>query len=118
MEENSDQILADLAKRQRYSRGPKRIDGILSELMTRRGYARVFSNNKLLEAWSEAVPASLAGQTYPGKLSRGLLEVAVENSAVLQELAFSKQQIIAELNGLLDGQRIRDIRFRVSPLDR
>ena len=57
-------------------------------------------------------------QVATGKLSRGLLEVAVENSAVLQELAFSKQQIIAELNGLLDGQRIRDIRFRVSPLDR
>ena len=117
MEDNSEQILADLAGKQRFQRGPKRIDGILSDLMTRRGYARVFSNNKLLEAWEQVVPASLASQACPGKLSRGLLEVAVENSVALQELAFAKQEMIDGLNRLIDGQKIRDIRFRVTPLD-
>lgn len=117
MEDNSEQILADLAKKQRFWRGPKRIDGILSDLMTRRGYARVFSNNDLLEAWGQVVPASLARQSCPGKLSRGVLQVAVDNSTALQELAFAKQQMIDGLNRLVDGQTIRDIRFRVTPLD-
>ena len=117
MKNSSDDILADLAKKQRFRRGPKRIDGILSDLMTRRGYARVFSNNKLLEAWGQAVPALLGELTCPGKLTRGLLDVEVENSTALQELAFSKQKIINDLNELLDGQRVRDIRFRVTPLE-
>lgn len=117
MVDDSEQILADLARKQRFRRGPRRIDGILSDLMTRRGYARVFSNKDLLEAWEQVVPASLANQACPGKISRGLLEVAVENSTALQELAFVKQQMIDGLNGLVDGQHIRDIRFRVTPLD-
>ena len=117
MQDSSDDILAELAKKQRFRRGPKRIDGILSDLMTRRGYARVFSNNELLEAWAQAVPDRLGELTCPGKLSRGLLEVEVENSTALQELAFSKQKIINDLNQHLDGQRVRDIRFRVTPLE-
>jgi len=117
MEENSDDILAELAGKQRFRRGPRRIDGILSDLMTRRGYARVFSNNELLEAWNKAVPADLRGLTSPGKLSRGRLAVDVENSAALQKLAFAKQDIITDLNRLLDEQKVRDIRFRVTPLE-
>ena len=117
MEDSSDDILAKLAKKQRFRRGPKRIDGILSDLMTRRGYARVFSNNELLEAWGQAVPARLGELTCPGILARGLLDVEVENSTALQELAFSKQKIINDLNQLLDGQKVRDIRFRVAPLE-
>ena len=117
MEDRSDDILAELAKKQRFRRGPKKIDGILSDLRTRRGYARVFSNNELLAAWSQSVPARLGELTCPGKLSRGLLDVEVENSTALQELAFSKQKIINDLNQLLDGQRVRDIRFRVAPLE-
>ena len=117
MEESNDDILAELAGKQRFRRGPRRIDGILSDLMTRRGYARVFSNNELLEAWNKAVPAHLRRLTYPGKLSRGLLAVDVENSTALQELAFSKHNIITELNRLIDGQGVRDIRFRVAPLE-
>ncbi len=117
MKDSSDDILAELAKKQRFRRGPKRIDGILSDLMTRRGYARIFSNNGLLEAWSQAVPTRLGELTCPGKMTRGLLDVEVENSTALQELAFSKQKIINDLNQLLDGQRVRDIRFRVTPLE-
>ena len=117
MQENSEQVLAELAKKQRFRRGPRRIDGILSDLMMRRGYARVFSNNDLAKAWSQVVPADLAGQTCPGKLSRGLLQVAVESSAAVQQLAFEKQQMIAGLNRLLSGQKVLDIRFRVTPLD-
>lgn len=117
MKDSSDDILSELAKKQRFRRGPKRIDGIISDLITRRGYARVFSNNELQAAWNQVVSAPLNGLTCPGKLSRGLLDVEVENSAALQELAFSKQKIINDLNQLLDGQRVRDIRFRVTPLE-
>ena len=118
MEESNDDILEKLAGKQRFRRGPRRIDGILSDLLTRRGYARVFSNNALLEAWNKAVPADLRRLTNPGKLSRGLLAVDVENSTALQQLTFSKHDIITELNRLLDEQQVRDIRFRVTPFER
>lgn len=116
MQSDEDRILEDLAKRQRFVPTPKRIDGIVSELLTRRGYARVFSAENLLDAWQDAVPPALAQLSRPGKISRGLLQVVVDNSAALQELAFIKQQVVQKLNDRLDGNKVRDLRIRVTPL--
>jgi len=40
----------------------------------------------------------------------------VDNSAALQELAFIKQQVVQKLNDRLDGNKVRDLRIRVTPL--
>ena len=96
---------------------PKPISNILAELLARRGYARVQAAGLSQQAWSEAAGETLAAQTRPGKVSRGVLEVFVTNSMLAQELGFAKKKLLARLQQLQPDEKIRDLRFRVGPLD-
>jgi len=80
--------------------------------MARRGYARILSNHQFSDAWIQA-SGRLHQQSRSGQLRRGVLEVVVANSLVLQELTFQKRQILTTLNQLLPDQKIRDLRFCV-----
>jgi predicted nucleic acid-binding Zn ribbon protein len=93
--------------------GPQRIDDIFSELLVRRGYAREQTATAFAQAWAEAVGPQWAASSRAGRLSRGVLEVFVENSTLLQELTFQKQTLLAALSGRLPEQGIRDLRFRL-----
>jgi predicted nucleic acid-binding Zn ribbon protein len=86
---------------------------VLAELFARRGYARLRGGQALAEAWCAAAGARLATGTRPGRLRAGCLEVLVEHSALVQELAFEKQAILDRLAALLPAERIRDLRWRV-----
>jgi predicted nucleic acid-binding Zn ribbon protein len=113
----TDAVCRDIAGRQRYLGGPARIADALSQLMARRGYARIQAASELDAAWGDAVGEQLATQSRPGNLRRGVLEVTVGNSAVLQELTFVKRTILKELQRTVPEQKIRDLRFRVGPID-
>ena len=104
-------------KSQGRSRGPERIGDVLAGLMARRGYARLDTASAFAESWEEAAGAKLAGKSRPGNVRRGVLEVMVENSAVMQELTFQKMQVLGALGRLLPDQKIRDLRFRVGQID-
>ncbi len=110
-------ICDEITSRQRYRAGPKRMADIVSELMSRRGYADLQSSAQCADAWRAAAGASLASHSVAGKIRRGVLEVFARNSAVLQELTFRKKQLIAELTRLTPDSKIRDVRFRVGPVD-
>ncbi len=110
-------VCRDIAGRQRHLGGPQRIADALSRLMARRGYARIQAASELDAAWSGAVGDPLAGQSRPGNLRRGVLDVTVGNSAVMQELTFIKRTILKELERMVPEQKIRDLRFRVGPID-
>jgi len=69
---------------------PKKIADALSNLMARKGYARVLAVSALDDAWQAAAGERLAGHSRPGVVKRGVLEVVVRSSAVLQELTFAK----------------------------
>lgn len=96
--------------------GPQRINDVFSELLARRGYARELTAIGFAQAWAEAVGPQWAGSSRAGQVKRGVLEVFVENSAVLQELTFQKQALLAALVGRLPEQGIRDLRFRLGPI--
>ena len=110
-------IIEDLAARQRFGRAPKRMADILSRLIARKGYGRLQSTAVFEEAWKTAVGELLAGQSRPGSVRRGTLEVIVQNSAVAQELQFNKQQVLGKLKKLVSDYVIHDIRFRVGAID-
>lgn len=93
-------------------RGPESISNILSELMARRGYARVQSAQAYEAAWREAAGALAAEYTRVGALRRGRLEVVVANSTLIQELMFQKPDLLKALAELLPDEGIQDIRFR------
>lgn len=116
-DENLQAICHDIASRQRYRAGPKRVGDVVNELMARRGYAQVQSSAACADAWRTAAGTSLASHTIAGNIRRGVLEVYARNSAVVQELTFRKKQLIAQLVKLTPDSKIRDLRFRVGPVD-
>ncbi len=95
---------------------PTRLADALSELITRRGYARSLANQGYQEAWTAAVGASLAKRCRVGSVRRGALEVTVANSALVQELTFQKAELISKLAQQIPQERITDIRLRVGPV--
>jgi len=95
---------------------PKPIADVLSELLARRGYARIQSAGLCIEAWREAAGEALAASTRPGAIRRGVLEVVVSNSTLVQEMSFQKLALLGKLAELLPDENIRDLKFRVGPV--
>jgi predicted nucleic acid-binding Zn ribbon protein len=97
--------------------GPRAIGDVLSELMARRGYARVQTGEASEEAWRQAAGPLAAKYTRVGQVRRGTLEVIVANSALVQELGFQKQGLLKTLAALLPDAGIKNIRFRVGTIE-
>ncbi|NBW96616.1 MAG: DUF721 domain-containing protein, partial [Planctomycetia bacterium] len=64
-------------------------------------------------AWAQAAPAAFRGASQPGLVRRGVLEVLVSHSALVQEMGFYKRDILARLAELVPAEGITDIRCRV-----
>ncbi len=97
-------------------REPRHIGDVLSQLIARRGYARVQSAGAFAEAWRQAVGERFAKSTRALAVKRGVLEVLVGNSTLAQELGFEKKNLVRKLTGLLPDEKIHDLKFRVGPL--
>jgi len=95
---------------------PQHIGNVLSELMARRGYARVQSATAYDTAWREAAGELVAEHTCVGSLRRGTLEVIVANSTLMQELGFRKAALLKTLGRLLPDEGIENLRFRVGTI--
>jgi predicted nucleic acid-binding Zn ribbon protein len=99
-------------------RGPKPLSDILSELFATRGFGRLRALKELEDAWNAAVGEPGCHQTKVGAVRRGVLNVTVAHSTLLEELAaFQKPSLLAALRQNAPGTLIHDIRFRVGPID-
>lgn len=92
---------------------PQAIGDVLSQLMARRGYARLQAQGVLAEAWSTAAGPQLAAVTRAGRIWQGVLEVTATSSVAVQELSFRRVALLARLGELLPEHAIRELRFRV-----
>jgi hypothetical protein len=63
------------------------------------------------------VGSELAGETRPGKVRGGVLEVFTVNSTLLQELTFRKTELVKKLTSAAPQFKIRDLRFRLGALE-
>jgi predicted nucleic acid-binding Zn ribbon protein len=99
------------------ARGPQPIGNVLSQLMSRRGYARVQSAAAYDDAWREAAGPLMAAYTRVGQLRRGTLEIVVGNSTLVQELGFQKQALLKSLAQLLPDEGIENLRFRTGSIE-
>jgi hypothetical protein len=93
--------------------GPRTIGSVMSRLLARTGYDRQHGSEGLAAAWQEVAPATLRGCSQPGLVRRGVLEVFVSHSALVQEMGFHKRDVLARLGQLVPGEGITDIRCRV-----
>lgn len=112
-EEALENLRRDAVRKQHFPKGPKKMADVMSGLMARKGFARVMSVSAFTTIWQAAVGEKLASQTRTGELKRGVLEITVRNSAVLQELTFAKSGILKQLT----AHNIRDLRMKVGPID-
>lgn len=85
--------------------------------MARRGYGRVQAAGLLSETWRKAAGDEFGSQTRPGQVRRGVLEVTVGNSILAQEISFQKGALLKKLAELAPDEKIRDLRFRVGPIE-
>jgi predicted nucleic acid-binding Zn ribbon protein len=98
--------------------GPELLGEILSRLFTARGWGRRQDRLRLEQAWAEAAGPETAAQTRVAGLRRGVLEVTVGNSVLLQELAhFHKRRLLEALRLRLAGVTVTDLRFRAGVVD-
>ncbi|MFM8986645.1 MAG: DUF721 domain-containing protein [Planctomycetia bacterium] len=93
--------------------GPVSIGRIVSRLMARTGYDRELAADGLATAWQAAAPPALQGASRAGLVRRGVLEVFVSHSALVQELGFQKREVLARLAELAPAAGITDIRCRL-----
>lgn len=99
-------------------RGPKPLSDILGDLFAARGFSRLRARKELEDAWNAAVGEPAWRQTRLGEVRRGVLNVTVGHSALLEELAaFRKPALLAALRDAAPGSVIHDVRFRVGSLD-
>jgi predicted nucleic acid-binding Zn ribbon protein len=92
---------------------PEKLGEILSRLFAARGWGRRHERLRLEETWAEIVGPRASGHTRVGVLRRGVLEIVVDSSVLLQELAhFQKRQLLEQLRARLTGMTINDLRFR------
>ncbi|HLA84125.1 MAG TPA: DUF721 domain-containing protein [Thermoguttaceae bacterium] len=99
------------------SRGARPVGEVVGELMAQTGFARVQAGASLERAWRDAVGESAAQYTRPGRIRRGVLEVGVANSTMVQELVFQKIELLVSLRRLLPDTRINDLHFSVVPIE-
>jgi predicted nucleic acid-binding Zn ribbon protein len=111
--------LTDLARRNGahrrwfFGRQPKPVAEVLAQLVQRKGYAQVRTACDYSEAWRAAAGEAFASHTEVGLLRRGVLEVVVAHSLVMQELTFEKERILAAMQTALPDAGIKQLRFRV-----
>lgn len=94
---------------------PRALGELLTELMAKRGFARVQAASQTEAAWRE-VAGALAEQSRVGASRRGVLEVVVGSSLLAQEIGFQKSALLAALKTRLPDEGIRDLRVRVGRL--
>ncbi len=100
-------------------RGPRPLSEILGDLFTARGYGRLLARRELEAAWSAAVGEDGSRQTHLGEVRRGVLNVTVAHSTLLEEMAaFRKPALLDALRRGAPATTIHDIRFRLGLIPR
>jgi predicted nucleic acid-binding Zn ribbon protein len=93
---------------------PHHIGKVLSEFIALKGLARVHGSEQLQQAWRTVVSDDVGRRSRVMELTRGVLQVSVGSSALLNELAgFHKQTILENLQGQFAHLKIRDIKFKL-----
>ena len=95
------------------NKGTRKIGTIVSQLMSRRGYASVATDHAMTASVAASVGPGLASSFQVGKLNRGVLLIHVIDSVVMQEFAFQKRQIIKRIKKDHPQTKLTDIRFKI-----
>jgi predicted nucleic acid-binding Zn ribbon protein len=91
----------------------RKIGSLVSQLMSRKGYAQSAANEELLSAITASVGPELVSSIQVGNLRQGTLQIFARDSVTLQELNFQKRAILRKIQKDLPQANIADLRFRI-----
>ena len=109
---------AHFRRYRRFERTPQSAGDLLSRLISRRGFTQDLFNDELHAAWEKVAGEQFAGKTQATVSKRGILEVLVDSSPAMQQLAFVKNKLLKQLQAELPDAEIKSIRFKVGPIRR
>lgn len=96
------------------SKKPTQLKDAISQLIATRGLARSGADAELKEAWKEIAGERISENTRVVAMKRGVLELAVYNSAMLSELvSFQKQNLLKAYKKRFSKHGVRDFRFKL-----
>ena len=72
---------------------------------------------RVWDVWEEAVGEVIATNTRPAAFKGDLLIVNATSSSWLQQLRFLKPEIIQKINHALGEVPVKDIKFKIGPVD-
>jgi predicted nucleic acid-binding Zn ribbon protein len=93
--------------------GAENIKDILARMFTLRGWGRRSARLHLERAWANAIEAHQRDQTRVLCLKRGVLEIEVNDSVLMQELAnFHRKRLLESLKKSLPNEHVKELKFR------
>ena len=99
-------------------RVPHHVREVMSRHLSQRGYAQIQAVAELQRFWRSVVGPQWAHDSRPGTLRRGVLEVLVRNSTILQELSFRKRELLQQLAENEQGVEIKNLKFRIGEIEK
>jgi predicted nucleic acid-binding Zn ribbon protein len=95
------------------SPGTESLTDVLGQLFVSRGWGRLAERARLEEAWKAAAGPAIAAESRVLAIRRGVLEVEVRSSVLMQELAqFHKRKLLKDLREKLPNLTLGDLKFR------
>ena len=121
-QEQSEQYELDRARDhfkryRRFERVPHAAGDLLSRLISRRGFTQEQFCDELQNVWQKVAGKQFEGKTQATVIKRGTLEILVESSPAMQQLAFYKSKLLAQLQSELPDAQIKSIRFKVGRIN-
>ncbi len=93
------------------------IKDIIPDVLNQAGLDKGIEENKALMLWDDIIP-TMASKTQAISLSGGKMVVNVTDSVILHALNIYKRRYIYKLNLLLGKPVVKEIVFRIGPVDK
>lgn len=94
-------------------RGPEALSDVLGQLFVSRGWGRLTERQKLESAWVIAAGVEIAKETRVSTLRRGVLQIEVRSSVLMQELnQFHKRRLLQAMRNQMANLTLTDLKFR------
>lgn len=91
---------------------PSRLSSVLSRVVRQKGLAEQSSSDHLVSLWKQIAGERVSSRSHVRKLKNGILEIAVRNGAILEELnGFLKPELLAAIQQAHPTPVIRDLKF-------
>jgi predicted nucleic acid-binding Zn ribbon protein len=89
----------------------RRVGDILPDVLKRLRVAEKTEEVKLLHEWPEIVGEAVSRRSQPLAVRKGLLVIAVENSAWMQEIRFHQKELLERVRQRHPKLKVKGIRL-------